>query len=65
MSKSHDSPGGIVLGYGVDDRRSRVRFPAGAGNFSSHHRVRNGSGGHPAYLMGTRGSFPGGKVAGA
>jgi hypothetical protein len=31
-----------------------------------HHRVQNGSGVHPAsYPMGTRGSFPGGKDAGA
>jgi hypothetical protein len=29
----------IVLGYRLDDRGSRVRFPAGAGNFSLHHRV--------------------------
>jgi hypothetical protein len=35
---------GIALGYGQDDRGSRVRFPAGAGNFSLHHRVQNGSG---------------------
>jgi hypothetical protein len=58
---------GIALGYGLDDRSSRVRFPAGAGNsFSIHHRVQNGSGVHSAsYPMGTRGSFPGGKVAGA
>jgi hypothetical protein len=54
------------LGYGLDDRGSRVRIPAGTGNFSLHHRVRNGSGAHPAsYPMGTRGSFPGGKAAGA
>jgi hypothetical protein len=26
-------PAGIALGYGLDDRGSRVRFPAGAGNF--------------------------------
>jgi hypothetical protein len=39
-------------------------FPAGAGNFSLHHRVQNGSGALPAsYPMGTRGSFPGGKAA--
>jgi hypothetical protein len=57
---------GIALGYGLDDRGSRVQFPAGAGNFSLYQRVQNGSGAHPAsYLMGTRGSFPGGKVAGA
>jgi hypothetical protein len=48
------------------DRGSRVRLPAGAGNFSLHHRVQNGSGAHPAsYPMGPRGSFPGGKAAGA
>jgi hypothetical protein len=29
------------LGYGLDDRGSRVRFPAGAGNFSFHHCVQN------------------------
>jgi hypothetical protein len=40
--------------------------PAGAGNFCLHHRVQNCSGAHPAsYPMGTRGSFPGGKAAGA
>jgi hypothetical protein len=44
---------GIALGYGLDDRGSRVRFPTGARNFSLHHRVRNGSGAHPAsYPMG-------------
>jgi hypothetical protein len=42
-----------------------VRFPVGAGNFSLHHRVQNGSGAHPAsYPVGTRGCFSGGKVAG-
>jgi hypothetical protein len=45
---------------------SRVRFPAGAGNLSLHHRVQNGSGAHPAsYPMVTRDSFRGGKEAGA
>jgi hypothetical protein len=64
--KSRDSSVGIAVGYGLDDRGSRVRFPAGAGNFSLRHRVQNGSGAHPAsYPMGTRGSFLGGKAAGA
>jgi hypothetical protein len=46
---------GIALGYGLDDRGCRVRFPAGAGNYSFHHRVHNGSGAHPAPCrMGTR-----------
>jgi hypothetical protein len=55
---------GIALGYGLDDQGSGIRFPAGAGKFSLHHRVQNGTGAHPAsYPMGTRGSFPGGKAA--
>jgi hypothetical protein len=54
------------VGIGLDDRGSRVRFSVGAGNFSLHHRVQNGSGAHPAsYAMGTRDSFLGGKAAGA
>jgi hypothetical protein len=35
---------GVTLAYGLDDRGSRVRFSAGAGNFSLHHRVQNVSG---------------------
>jgi hypothetical protein len=59
---SRDSSVGIALDYGLDDRGSRVQFPAGAGNFSLHHQ--NGSGARPAsYPMYTRGSFPGGKAA--
>jgi hypothetical protein len=65
-NKSRDSSVGIPLGYGLDDWGSRVQFPAGAGNFSPHHRVQNGSGAHPASCpIETRGSFPGGKAAGA
>jgi hypothetical protein len=65
-SKSRDSSVSIALGYGLDDRGSTVRFLAGAGNFSLHHRVQNGSGDHQAsYPMGTRGSFRGRKAAGA
>jgi hypothetical protein len=61
----YDSSVGIALGYGLDDRGSRVRFPVGAGNFSLHHHVQNGSGAHPAsYPMGARDAFPGGKAAG-
>jgi hypothetical protein len=62
---SRDDSVGIALGYGLDDWGSRVRFPAGAENFSLHHRVQNESGTHPAsYPMGTRGSFPGVKQPG-
>jgi hypothetical protein len=63
--KSHDNSVSIVLGYGLHDRGSRVRFPVGAGNFSLHHSVQNSSGAQPAsYPMGTRGSFSGDKAAG-
>jgi hypothetical protein len=64
MRNSSDSSVGTALGYGLEDRDSRVRLPVGVRNFSLHHRVQNGSGAHPAsYLMSTWGSFPEGKVA--
>jgi hypothetical protein len=53
-----------VLGYGLGDRGSAVRYPEGAGNFSLHHRVQNGCGTHPASdPMGTKCSFLGYKAA--
>jgi len=56
----------LRLGYGLDDRGSRVLLPARAGNFSLQHSVQNGTGAHPAsYPMGNGSSFPRGKVAGA
>jgi len=56
---------GIALGYGLEDRGSRLRFPAGARNISLHHGVKTGSGSHPAsYPMGIRGSFSGVKRPG-
>jgi hypothetical protein len=62
--ESRDSSVGIALGYGLDDRGSSFRFPTGAGNFSLHHRVQNGSGAHPvSYSKGIRGSFLGDKAA--
>jgi hypothetical protein len=43
-----------------------VLFPVRARDLFVLHSVQNGSGGHPAsYKMGTGGSFPGSKVAGA
>jgi hypothetical protein len=66
LMQSRDSSVGIALGYGLDERGSRVRFPVGAGSFSLYHRLQNGSGAHPAsYPLGTGGSFPRCKVAGA
>jgi hypothetical protein len=66
FGQSRDSSVGRELGYGLDDRGSRVRLPAGAGNFSLHHLIQNGSGAaHPAsYPMGTRGYYPGVKRPG-
>jgi hypothetical protein len=65
LDGNRDNSVGIALGYELDDRGSRVRFPAGAGNFSLHHRIQNGSGAHPvSYPMGTRGSFLGVKRSG-
>jgi len=44
----------LALGYELNDRGSRVRLPAGAGNFSLHHHVQTGSAAHPAsYPMST------------
>jgi hypothetical protein len=65
IKQSRHSSVGIALGFGLDDRGSRVRFQAGAGNVSLHHRVQNGSGTHPDCPMGTRGSSLGGKAAGS
>jgi hypothetical protein len=59
---------GIAQWYSAGIRAgcSGVRVPAGAGNFSLHHHIHTGSGAHLAsYPMGTRGSFTGGKAAGA
>jgi hypothetical protein len=50
----------LFIGYGLDDRSSGVRFPAGAGIFSPLHRVHTGSGSHPALY----GMCTGGKAAG-
>jgi hypothetical protein len=62
MLENRDNSVGIALGYGLDYWVSRVRFSAGAGNFSLHHRVQNGSGAHPAsYPMIARGFLPGGE----
>jgi hypothetical protein len=47
----------VALGYGLDVRGSRVPFLAGAGNFSLHHRVQNGSGAHPASYPWVPGAF--------
>jgi hypothetical protein len=65
-SETRGSSVGIVTGYELDGRGSAVRFPAGAGNVFSLHRVKTLSGGHPAsHPMDTGFSFPEGEAAGA
>jgi hypothetical protein len=51
LSESRDSSVDIALGYGPDDRGSRVRLPAGAGNFSLHHCVQNDSGPNQPHIQ--------------
>jgi hypothetical protein len=58
---NRDSTVGTAMGW-----TAGVRFPAVVRDFSVLHNIQAGSGDHPAsYPMGTRGSFPEGKVAGA
>jgi hypothetical protein len=60
---SRGSSGSIVSDYGLDDRGS---IPREAEDVSSSPCFQTGSGAHLAsYPMGTGGSFPGGKAAGA
>jgi hypothetical protein len=63
---SRDSVVVIATGYGLDDRAVGVPNPGRVKNFSLLHVFQTCSGAHPAsYPMGTGGSFPGGKAAGA
>jgi hypothetical protein len=65
--ESRDSSVGIVLGYGLDDRGSEVPFPAGAGNFSLHHRFQTAlePTQPPNQRVPARGCFPVGQADGA
>jgi hypothetical protein len=46
---SRDSSVGVATGFELGYRMIGVRFPVGAGDFSLQHRVRTGSGAHPAF----------------
>jgi hypothetical protein len=60
-----DSVVGIATGYGLEDRGVGVRVPVESGIFRLHV-LQTGFGVHPtSHPMGTGGSFPGGKAAGA
>jgi hypothetical protein len=63
INSSRDNVIGIAIGYGLNDRRVRVRVPVGSRIFASSI-VQTGFGVHPtSYTMGTGGSFPRGKEA--
>jgi hypothetical protein len=55
----------IATGYGLDDQEVRVRVPVGANIFTSPRRPHRLWGHTTSYPLGTGGSFPGGKAAGA
>jgi hypothetical protein len=60
-----DSVVGITTGYGLEDQGVEVRVPVRQ-EFVLLHVVQTDYGDHPtSYTMGTGGSFPGGKAAGA
>jgi hypothetical protein len=62
-NQSQDSSVGIATNYRLDGRGS---IPSMARGFSVLHSVQTGFRAHPAsYPMGTGGSFPGIKAAGA
>jgi hypothetical protein len=66
--RSEYEPGyavGIATGYGLDDQGADVPSPGGEQEFSLLCVVQTGSGAHSAYPMGTGGSLPEGKAAGA
>jgi hypothetical protein len=47
------------LGYGMDDLRIGVRFPAGDREFSILHNIQTGSGAKPtSHTVGTEAVFP-------
>jgi hypothetical protein len=64
--KTQNSIVGIATGYGLENQGVRVFESQWGQEFSLLHVVQTGSGVHPtSYPMGTGGSFPGDKAAGA
>jgi hypothetical protein len=63
--RSRENIVGIATGYGLDDRGVGVRVPVWSIIISSPRRPDRFRGPPTSYPMGTGGSFPGGKSAGA
>jgi hypothetical protein len=56
----------LLVSRRATDWTDGIQFPPGAKDFSLLRSVQTGSGAHPvSYTMGSGGSFPGGKAAGA
>jgi len=63
LKRSRGSSVSLVSGYRLDDRATRVRFPAKGKCFSSILCVQTGSAAHQiSYPVVTGGHFPGGKA---
>jgi hypothetical protein len=61
--RSRGSSVSIVSDYGLEDRATGIRSPAGAKDFSSNLCIQTDSGANPASCtMGTEGPFPKGKA---
>jgi hypothetical protein len=63
--RSRDSVVGIATGYGLDDKGVGIWVPVGSRIFSSPCRSTGSGVCQTSYPVGTGGSFPGGKAAGA
>jgi hypothetical protein len=63
--QNRDSAVGIATGYGLDDRGVGVRVPVGSRILSSPRRLDRLWVHATSYPVGTGGSFPRGKAAGA
>jgi hypothetical protein len=48
---NQDSSGSIAMGYGLDNRRTGIRFPTGTRDLSILHSVHTGYGTHTVFYL--------------